>query len=85
MDSKRYSRSGCRSLCSFFLFLASSFSMAITSLSNTAGVGLASASKRQRVGEQLGTAPSGPHVPRPAAVHTYLWPSSRCPSRCWAR
>lgn len=46
--SKRYSRSGCRSLCSFFLFLANSLSMAITSFSNTAGVGFASAAKIRR-------------------------------------
>lgn len=40
--SNRYSRSGCRSLCSLFLFLANSLSMAITSVSNSAGVGFAS-------------------------------------------
>lgn len=43
--SNRYSRSGCRSLCSLFLFLANSLSMAITSLSNSAGAGFASERK----------------------------------------
>lgn len=46
--SKRYSRSGCRSRCSLFSFLAKSLSMAITSVSNSAGVGLASAGKKKR-------------------------------------
>lgn len=41
--SKRYSRSGARSRCSLFLFLAKSFSSAITSFSNTSGAGFASA------------------------------------------
>ena len=41
--SKRYSRSGARSLCSLFLFLAKSLSSAMTSFSNISGAGFASA------------------------------------------
>lgn len=106
--SKRYSRSGCRSLCSLFLFLANSLSMAITSFSNSAGVGFASAVKTERGSERM--APSCPKAPTtavtppspaptarhgagalaseragPRAAAPYLWPSSKCPSRCWAR
>lgn len=46
--SNRYSKSGCRSLCSLFLFLANSLSMAITSVSNSAGVGFASEGKMEK-------------------------------------
>lgn len=64
-DSKRYSRSGCRSLCSLFLFLANSLSMAITSFSNSAGVGFASVVKTERGSKRTApSCPEGPWSPR---------------------
>lgn len=87
--SNRYSRSGCQSLCSLFLFLANSLSMAITSVSNSAGVGFASEGKTGT--NQLRAVPRcHPGVPVshpgvPGHGHTYQWPSNKCPSRYWAR
>lgn len=71
--SKRYSRSGCRSLCSLFLFLANSRSMAITSCSNSAGAGFASAGKPPNPAQScprtaVTPSPSSPAAPSSGAV-----------------
>lgn len=80
--SNRYSRSGCRSLCSLFLFLANSLSMAITSVSNSVGVGFASGGE---TGKNQLSAVLWRHAGVPGRGHTYQWPSNKCPSRYWAR